>query len=586
MTTSIQRRFSRFMSLLAAAVLIACGGSEPAGPSNPPPGNLPVATVSVSPAEASVTVGQQVELSAIVKDAQGTVVQRPIVWHSSAPTVATVSEQGVVTTLGVGEVRIGATSEGRQGVAEITVTAVPVASVRLNVDADVELEWDGRRQLGAVALDVAGNELPERAVTWTSSHQGVATVGNDGLVVALGDGVTTVTASVEGVSAGVVVRVRPVPVANVVITIEEDGLEVGDLVFVGANVIGVNGQTIQRTLTWASTAPGVATVASSTGGLAGVHAIATGTTTITATADGVSGSMPIRITPRPTHDLIYTRWSNLGGTAEIFTLGLDGSPTVPVRLNAGSVSRDPSPSPDGTRFVFAVSQTDLATGQPQHDLYVVNRNGLNMRRLTSMPGVEDEPAWSPDGTRILFHAVDAVTQRSDLWVVNVDGTGLVNLTAGIDASMTDKRSPSWSPGGSRIAFIGAVNGQHKVWTMNANGTSPVQLTRDAGFDSSPTWAPDGQRIAFTRWNTGQPSLGEDIMIVPLATGVPQRLAQFGDQRSPVWSPDGLYIAFAGTEQAGRGESRLYTMRPDGTGLRLRSVNVEWGNGTSPSWIRR
>jgi TolB protein len=289
------------------------------------------------------------------------------------------------------------------------------------------------------------------------------------------------------------------------------------------------------------------------------------------------------VTPPPTHDLIYTRWT--GSAAEIYVLGLGGGAGMPQRMNAGTVSRDPSPSPDGTKFVFAVSQTELGTGKPQNDLFIVNRDGMNVRRLTTADGMEDSPMWSPDGTKILFHATDEQS-GPDLWVVNVDGTGLVNLTAGLPADITDKREPSWSADGSRIAFIAARNGQHKVWTMNANGSNAAQLTTDAGFDASPAWSPAGDRIAFSRYNAATPAMGEDIMIVPVAGGAPVRLALVGDQRTPAWSPDGHYIAVSGTTVTGQGIGQIYTMRPDGGGLRLRTTNAAWGGGTSPSWIKR
>ena len=226
----------------------------------------------------------------------------------------------------------------------------------------------------------------------------------------------------------------------------------------------------------------------------------------------------------------------------------------------------------------------LPIGEWQNDLYIVNRNGMNMRWLTRTAGVEDQPEWSPDGRRILFrHVVD---DRSDLFLVNVDGTDFTNLTAAFPATMTDKHDPTWSRDGARIAFIGAVAGQHKVWVMDADGMNARQVTTDAGFDMHPTFAPDGQRIAFTRYNTGESSLGDDVMIVAVQGGTPTRLALAGDQRTPAWSPDGHFIAVSGSPVAGQGTSEIYTLRPDGTGLRLRTVNPAWGGGFNPAWIAR
>ena len=334
-------------------------------------------------------------------------------------------------------------------------------------------------------------------------------------------------------------------------------------------------------MSWTSSAPGI--ISAEPGDLwgAALAAHAVGVATITASRDGISSSVTLRVTPRATHDLLYNRWT--GPASEIFALGLAVDGTVPLRLNAGNVSREPTPSPDGTQFAFTVRQL-LPTGEWQNDLYVVNRNGMNMRWLTRLAGVEDQPEWSPDGSRILFRYV--VDDTADFFLVNVDGTGLTNLTDGLPSSMTDKRDPTWSRDGTRIAFIGAVAGQHKVWVMNADGTNARAVTTDAGFDMAPTFSPDSQRIAFIRYNAANPTLGDDVMIVSAQGGTATRLALAGDQRSPAWSPDGHYIAVTGSPVAGQGTSEIYTLRPDGTGLRLRTLNPAWGGGFNPAWIAR
>jgi Tol biopolymer transport system component len=135
-------------------------------------------------------------------------------------------------------------------------------------------------------------------------------------------------------------------------------------------------------------------------------------------------------------------------------------------------------------------------------------------------------------------------------------------------------------------FIGVTETQHKVWTMKADGTDARQITTDSGLDRFPTFSPDGQRIAFNRFNGAVPSYGDDIMIVPTAGGTPTRLALPGDQLNPAWSPDGRYIAVNGSAVAGQGQSEIYTLRPDGTALRLRTMNPAWGGGFNPAWISR
>jgi TolB protein len=167
--------------------------------------------------------------------------------------------------------------------------------------------------------------------------------------------------------------------------------------------------------------------------------------------------------------------------------------------------------------------------------------------------------------------------------VNVDGTGLRNLTTALPAGVTVPQHPAWSPDGRRIAFVARRNGQHNVWTMNADGTNVVQLTNAPGFDQSPTWSPDGASIAFSRYNAAATMHGWDIAIVPSAGGAPVMRELPGDQLQPAWSPDGMFIAVQGTEVAGLRDTNIYTMRPDGSGLRRRTAT---GGGMAPAWITR
>src|SRR5207244_9050456 len=95
--------------------------------------NVPVATVTVSPASASVTVGQTAQLSATAKDAAGNVLSgRAVTWTSSNSGVVTVSGSGLVTGVAAGSATITAASEGQSGTASISVANVPVATVTVS----------------------------------------------------------------------------------------------------------------------------------------------------------------------------------------------------------------------------------------------------------------------------------------------------------------------------------------------------------------------------------------------------------------------------------------------------------------------
>jgi TolB protein len=100
-----------------------------------------------------------------------------------------------------------------------------------------------------------------------------------------------------------------------------------------------------------------------------------------------------------------------------------------------------------------------------------------------------------------------------------------------------------------------------------------------GFDASPTWSPDGQRIAFIR----QYEFDSDITFVNATGGAPVRLELPGRQFTPAWSPGGEWIAYAQLEI---GFMNLYTVRPNGTDVRLRTFDPTWGGGLEPAWSRK
>ena len=144
-------------------------------------------------------------------------------------------------------------------------------------------------------------------------------------------------------------------------------------------------------------------------------------------------------------------------------------------------------------------------------------------------------------------------------------------------------SPSWSPDGSRIAFstVTRIGTRSGIWTMNADGSNQQQLTTSVdGFDSEPTWSPGGTQIAFSRIFAGD----RDIAILTPASGSVQRISLPGAQWHPAWSPDGGHIAY--WQPAGPTLTGIYTMRTDGSNVRMHTLDPSWGGGFNPTWIRR
>jgi galactose oxidase-like protein/Big-like domain-containing protein len=160
----------------------------------------PVAFVEVSPDSASVVVGDTVRLAAATQDAGGEpLTGRPVSWTTDDPLVATVSDSGLVSAVAVGAATITGTSEGKNGTAQVTVTAAsaPVASVEVEPGAPT-VAAGSRVLLTATPKDGAGQPLSGRTVTWTSGDPQVAAVSNTGRVTGVAPGLAVITATSEG----------------------------------------------------------------------------------------------------------------------------------------------------------------------------------------------------------------------------------------------------------------------------------------------------------------------------------------------------------------------------------------------------
>ena len=254
-----------------------------------------VTSVQVTPANNTLQVGQTQQLAAVVSDGNGTPLPGKVpTWTSSATTVATVSNSGLVTAVGAGSATITATSDGVGGTASVLVAPVPVGSVSITPPS-ASLPVGGTLTLQVALADGTGNTLPTtgRVITYTSNAPTVASVSSAGVVTALSAGSADIVVTCEGKTATATITVTVPAVASVDVTPSSSTLSTGGTVQLTAVAKDAGGTTIPGIpITWSTSDGLVATV--NTTGL--VTAVAAGSASITATAGSVLGIATVSVT--------------------------------------------------------------------------------------------------------------------------------------------------------------------------------------------------------------------------------------------------------------------------------------------------
>jgi serine/threonine-protein kinase len=261
--------------------------------------------------------------------------------------------------------------------------------------------------------------------------------------------------------------------------------------------------------------------------------------------------------------------------------------TPPTVLSVGRMTKvtrepgleiDPALSPDGTRLAYVA-------GPPgARRLYVRQVDGGPPIALTTEAtgGVQRRPDWSPDGTRLAFQAgrqgfgVRSAARAGTLYVIQALGGPPRRLVSSVREGVA--MSPAWSPDGSQIAF----GGWDGLYVVPATGGQPALLTGEENLPHSIQWSPDGARIAFVNGAVGF-TLSEElfgntdnssIQVLTMASGKVEAVTS-GDwlDVSPVWMPDSRGLLFVSNRGGGRDVFRMRlgrSGRPDGEPERITS----------------
>ena len=256
--------------------------------------------------------------------------------------------------------------------------------------------------------------------------------------------------------------------------------------------------------------------------------------------------------------------SDQDGDFDIWVMNADGSDQRKLTDNE-ALDQSPAWSPDGRQIAF-ISDRDGTD-----EVYVMDADGGNVRRLTQTSDASESfPAWSPDGKQISFDSNRG--GEWDVYVMAHDGAEPRPLTD----SPGDDWISSWSADGSQIVFESKRDGNYEIYVMDSDGSNPRRLTVNQIHDGFPSWSPDGTQIAFMSQRDGNYEI-----YTMNADGSNQRRVTDNpaEDSDPAWSPDGEWLAFVSDRE---GNDEIYIMKADGSSARQLTDNG--ARNWSPAWL--
>jgi TolB protein len=226
-----------------------------------------------------------------------------------------------------------------------------------------------------------------------------------------------------------------------------------------------------------------------------------------------------------------------------------------------------------TKIIFT-SDRDATKGKATKELYLVDYDGYNPRRLTVNRSLNILPAWAPDGRSIGY-----VSYRSgipELFLAWIFEGRSQNISGGPEKG-GQAFAPSFSPDGKRVAYGSSRSGNMEIWVANADGSGARRLTSSPAVDTAPCWSPTGQEIAFTSDRGGTPQ----IWVMDSEGLNLRRLTNVGNYNDgATWSSSKEHPEIAYTSRI---EGRFQVAVVDLASRQVRQVTEASGSCESPSW---
>jgi Tol biopolymer transport system component len=198
----------------------------------------------------------------------------------------------------------------------------------------------------------------------------------------------------------------------------------------------------------------------------------------------------------------------------VYVADADGGNQVNLTNNRAH-DLHPAWSKDGSRIIFSSNRGNADVDD--YDIYEMRADGSETKQITSGPEIDTYASWSPDGTKIVTRRV--IDGDNEVYVMDADGSDPVNIT---NEPMKYDGWPVWSPDGTRVAYAGGGpdRGNRYIFLVNPDGSGRVQLTfpwvGEHCYDTQPCFSPDGQRLVFTRYRPTARYESTELCVIELA----------------------------------------------------------------------
>ncbi len=273
-----------------------------------------------------------------------------------------------------------------------------------------------------------------------------------------------------------------------------------------------------------------------------------------------------------------------GVPGEIYVMDADGTDRRRV-TDSELPNFDPDWSPDSTKLVFERGFLE------ESDIVTVDADGSGERRLTHDDGVDIDPVWSPNGRWITWSSDYAIRK------MRADGTDKQKLTGARQAERrASDAAPRWSPAGNAILFVRSIHGKddwnRELFTIRPSGRGLTRLTRSRADEYEHSWSPDGTKIVFQRrGDASDGTIRQHLWAMDADDGSQTRLTGNLAVKNwshfsfyPTWSSNGTRVAYT-RYRTHCGRADLWVARADGSGTRRLTRTDRLGE-IKPNWYSR